>query len=281
MTKTEKLLEKTMISPEFQVELREKYNSEGSALRDAQLKMLELLKFVDKICRENGLRYWLTGGTLIGAARHGGFIPWDDDVDICMPRPDALKLKEIMRDKVFDGHIVLQTNDSDSKFFQLAWFVVRDLKTVYIQDDWFHNNFKYQGLQVDIFIMDEGVSLPLYKLSRLMGILGIFYPGKNHFGMKVFRPLISPTFKFLDRIVFTVMRMFKGKKDRIITDYGGIFYMDYPKEMVYPLSEIEFEGYTFKAPADVDGMLKDMYGDWATVPDEQHRETHNVEFKTL
>ena len=67
-------------------------NEKELSLRETQLAALSILKKVDKICRENNLRYWLAYGTLIGALRGGGFIPWDDDVDICMPRPDYEKL---------------------------------------------------------------------------------------------------------------------------------------------------------------------------------------------
>jgi lipopolysaccharide cholinephosphotransferase len=63
----------------------------GTPLRQAQLVMLRLLKAFHSICEENGLRYWLDAGTLLGAVRHGGFIPWDDDVDVLMPRDDYLR----------------------------------------------------------------------------------------------------------------------------------------------------------------------------------------------
>lgn len=83
-----------MIDKKIQDELRIKYNPDGSDLRKAQLKMLELLKFLNKICTENNLTYWLDSGTLLGAVRHGGFIPWDDDIDVCMPYKDAVVLKK-------------------------------------------------------------------------------------------------------------------------------------------------------------------------------------------
>jgi len=74
-------------------ELREKYNPDGSELRHAQLRMLEMLSFLDKVCTENKITYWIDDGTLLGAVRHGGFIPWDDDVDVAMPLDDYSGLK--------------------------------------------------------------------------------------------------------------------------------------------------------------------------------------------
>ena len=69
------------------------YNPEGSTLRRAQLRMLEILKVVDDICTKHGIQNTLDGGTLIGAVRHGGFIPWDDDIDINVTREDLAKLR--------------------------------------------------------------------------------------------------------------------------------------------------------------------------------------------
>ena len=73
-------------------ELRKRFNPDGSLLRRQQLRMLELLEVIDVICRKHQIPYWLSSGTLIGAARHKGFIPWDDDLDIEMLRSDYLRL---------------------------------------------------------------------------------------------------------------------------------------------------------------------------------------------
>ena len=71
------------------------YNGEGTLLRQAQLRMLNILLEVDKICRKNNLSYWIDYGTLLGAVRHKGYIPWDDDIDISMPSDDYKKFTEI------------------------------------------------------------------------------------------------------------------------------------------------------------------------------------------
>ena len=70
-----------MILPELQEQLRTEYNPDGSILRRQQMKMLDILLRVDKFCKEHDIKYWLSSGTLLGAVRHGGFIPWDDDDD--------------------------------------------------------------------------------------------------------------------------------------------------------------------------------------------------------
>ena len=71
-----------MIEKSLKSELRKRFNPAGSILRRQQMRMLELLGAVDKVCKKHNIPYWLSSGTLIGAARHQGFIPWDDDLEI-------------------------------------------------------------------------------------------------------------------------------------------------------------------------------------------------------
>jgi lipopolysaccharide cholinephosphotransferase len=71
-----------------QESLRQRYNPDGSLLRRQQMRMLDILLEVDRICKKNDIPYWLSSGTLIGAMRHDCFIPWDDDLDIEMMRKD-------------------------------------------------------------------------------------------------------------------------------------------------------------------------------------------------
>ncbi|MFR5941210.1 MAG: phosphorylcholine transferase LicD [Parabacteroides merdae] len=84
-------------------------------LRSCQLKQLEILKIFDRICRKHNLRYWIDGGTLLGAVRHKGFIPWDDDLDVAMPSEDYKKLDQIIQSELPD-HLFWQTpkNGSDN-----------------------------------------------------------------------------------------------------------------------------------------------------------------------
>lgn len=134
-----------LIEQKLQDQLREKCNPDGSELRKAQLRMTEMLVFIDKVCTKYNLRYWMDGGTLLGAARHEGFIPWDDDADVCMPIEDFLKFKEILKEEHLSDEFVLQSIENDKKYLRSEnWGVLRDVKSEYIQNSRFHNGLKYR-----------------------------------------------------------------------------------------------------------------------------------------
>ena len=130
-----------MIDAKLQQSLRERFNPEGSMLRRQQLRMLEILLYVDKVCKEHNIRYWLSSGTLLGAVRHGGFIPWDDDLDIEMLREDYEKFV-----KVFPNNedFALQTLYTDPNYFN-GFAKVRDLHSQ-ISEFELDRHYKYRGL---------------------------------------------------------------------------------------------------------------------------------------
>lgn len=265
------------ITPLIQQQLRSKYNPEGSELRKAQLRMLELLIFLDKICTENNLKYWLDSGTLLGAARHGGFIPWDDDTDVCMPREDAMKLKKLMGNKIHEGHIFLQNHETDSNYINSSWMTLRDTKSEYIQDSDLHNSLKYRGLQVDIFIVDKGLSPFLKKMcSNFQGrlIFGPWFKEKY----KKYRPFVPIFYSFLNKIIIPLFRMIKFNGD-YNKGYGCHYGKFFSYDTLFPLIKLKFEEYSFWCPRQTYEYLFKLYGDWKSVPPIDKIQTHNVQFK--
>lgn len=253
------------------------FNPPGSQLRIAQLRMLTLLEFLDDICNKNGLIYWLDSGTLLGAARHKGFIPWDDDIDVCMPRKDATRLKQIMRSKIHANHIVLQTPETDKYYKNTSWITLRDIKSKYLQDLFLHQQLTYQGLQIDIFIVDEGILPPLKKLFSFFQyqcvIKPILYRGS------IFRRTISAiSFQLIHYILEPILRRIKFN-DSLDIGYGPTYSNKVNKTVIFPLSKLEFEGRLFNVPNDYDKYLTNFYGDWKTIPNPSEIKTHNASFE--
>ena len=269
---------KTQANVMIEKDLREQYNPEGSQLRKAQLRMLEMLKFIDKVCLENGITYWLDYGTLLGAVRHGGFIPWDDDADICMPIDDLKRFRDLMLNTNMSNEFVIQCHESDHAYLRSQWIVLRDLKSEYIQDSDFHRALKYRGLQVDIFPVEKGVYIPLKKIVDKLQtwfISGPTYSDKWYY--KLFRPFRQLTWNMLNLIVIPLCRCVKSQNSSWALSYGVPIDEKRYSHDIFPLKRIQFEDGIFNAPCNEDAFLTNLYGDWRIIPPPQARETHDVD----
>ena len=270
-----------MIDNQLQEELRERYNPDGSVLRKAQLRMLDMLTFLDEVCEENNLTYWLDSGTLLGAVRHGGFIPWDNDADICMPRKDMLKLEKILKGKKYsNSQFQLQCSSSDPGFFEF-WDVLRDTKSEYLINKKIHQRRKFKGIQVDIFPVESSVDPKLQKTikwlsSRIIGrLVDTVMPNW----------IINIPYCFINKLVIPCFRI-KGKQstaDQIYYGYGLPFLKKYPKSCLNPIEKIKFEDRYFNAPFDYDTYLSALYGNWRELPSKDKRfqdsHTSNITFR--
>ena len=127
-------------------------------LRACQLKQLSILEEVDRICKKHGIGYWLDGGSLLGAVRHGGFIPWDDDIDIGMTKSDLERFEKIAPAELPET-LFLQTRRSDPAH-KSSVVKIRDRNSLYIEDaDFFKSDYE-KGLFIDIFPFVSCPSMP-------------------------------------------------------------------------------------------------------------------------
>ena len=265
-----------MIDAELQQSLRERFNPEGSMLRRQQLRMLEILLYVDRVCKEHNIRYWLSSGTLLGAVRHGGFIPWDDDLDIEMLREDYEKFV-----KVFPNNedFVLQTLYTDPNYFK-GFAKVRDLHSQ-ISEFEIDRCYKYRGLFVDVFCLERlpRVVCRVYGgLYNLCGALNLKYGSKSltRAMVKIFQKLILISVPIV-RPIFRLMT-----KD-LRHSYGSGFPKPRHVEDLFPLSHISFEGISFPAPKNIDNYLRVIYGDYMQLPnvDDIHPHVSKCEINKL
>lgn len=251
-----------------QNKLREIHNPDGSKLREMQLKMKEILDVVHMVCEKNNIPYWLSSGTLLGAVRHGGFIPWDDDVDIDMLWSDIPRFIKACARDLPEGY-VLQTHKSDPNYYAVH-LKVRDLKTQMKEQG--ADQYTYKGYFIDI-IPIECSFLPLCKLSKYFIILHKIADNYNSP-----RWLLEVLYRFR-QIVFYLFRLlsfFKINKDECYPSYGTLFYNKRLLSNIFPLKTIVFENSLYYSPNNCHSYLRDMFGDYASLPETKFRKPgHN------
>ena len=128
-------------------------NLEGAVLRQLQLVELEMLIEVDRICRKCNLRYNIIGGTLLGAVRHGGFIPWDDDADLVMFRDDYEKFREACKEELDKDRFYFQDMETTAGY-RWGYGKLRRKKTVFVREHQEHMPYE-QGVFIDIMPLDN------------------------------------------------------------------------------------------------------------------------------
>lgn len=252
------------------------YNPEGSTLRKGQLRMLEIAKEFDRICQKNSITYWLMSGTLLGARRHGGFIPWDDDFDVGVKKEDYKKLLTCL-EKQLPPHYKVQTRETDPNY--VYYFAkIRDLKSYIWEENSSDRGYKYNGLFIDVFPFE-----PICLNKKRKIILDRFhcryvFASKNG----IIWRWISNFFFLITSVVIYVLRLVERfTKNNFSHGYGIGFYAPHNLTTCFPVSKIKFEDYEFNAPNDVDQYLTNEYGDFMIIPPTDKRQIHSSRIKVF
>lgn len=258
----------------------------------AELKKIELdiLCEIHRICQEQNIRYSLAAGTLLGAVRHGGFIPWDDDIDIFMPRPDYDRFIEFCKSNPIGFNIICsETNEKYKYLFAKA--MARN--TIIIEDFSNPDNIE-MGIYVDIFPID--------------GLADTYESAKKEFNKTSFKRelLVAKNWKKFTRsktrswkyepirfAFFLLSRFISAKKiikslnDRFRKnpfekmEYSACISSSYRQKDIMATSifseyiDIEFEGKTFKAFKNYHAYLSNIYGNYMELPPEEKRVSHH------
>ncbi len=251
-------------------------------LRELQLALLDILRQVAKICERNDIPYWLDGGTLLGAVRHDGFIPWDDDIDIAIRKEDLPRFEKIVSQEL-PPHLFLQTPQSDS--LRLPFYKVRNLNSLFVEysDDFSHSYSK--GIFIDIFPMEPWPSLGpklSHFLAREYSRANSILHAQHYYSLRSFVEFFYfGCRRLLCKGLWAFLSLFTNKKKYysnlpIHSGYG----IRHLKSSIFPTSRIHFEGIEFSAPADCDQYLRDLYGDYHTLPPVEKRRNHAIFFTT-
>lgn len=268
-------------------------------VKELQHVMLQMVKDVMELCDKNGICCMANGGTALGSVRHKGFIPWDDDVDLMMPRNDLNRFVKLFDDKLGDRYELVTPNSKDHKVASL-------ITEVYARNTYkssIHNmeTSLPQGVMIDIFPIEYAPTNPVARqvkgimamILQYIAVSSMFFglyltPKKKEFFYQTaagrfnyrFRSALGFIFSFrsYEKWCNTFDRFVRGKKDTglwcIPTDVGHYFGHLMPKKIFYPPFKGVFEDTEVNLPNNIHAYLENAYGDYMRIPPEEEREKH-------
>lgn len=250
-------------------------------LRKAQLIMLDILKYVDKICEENNINYWLESGTLLGAVRHKGFIPWDDDLDIGMMKEDYEKFIKIFSKYENEKYFLLSKetdknyNKNFIKIMSKKYFLIENEKQLWST-----------GIYIDVFPFEDFSNNKLHKILATIITLknNKFLCIEKNKNLKIFFKNILRYLRFFIYLFIPIEFLIdkvQSKEQQGIKKYVGHnlntgFSYKIKKDYVFPLKKSIFEDKEFFIPNNYDKYLTKMYSDYMQIPSEDKRKSHAV-----
>lgn len=257
-------------------------------MTELQSKLLGILIWFDSVCQEHKLKYFLLGGTMLGAARHQGFIPWDDDIDVGMPREDYNKLSDVLSNHL-DSRYVLETPESSEKDFFYPFSKVYDTSTTLVENT--RNRIK-RGIYIDVFPID-GIGNTLEesrknykKISKLHHFLLTRVTGIRK-GRSFLKNAAVVLIGCIPNCLINNKKILKKLNEACgERSYGDSVYVGnlvgawqekeiLPKEILGEPTTILFEGVEVFGVKHPDEYLTCLYGDWRKLPPAEKQVSHH------
>lgn len=248
--------------------------------------VLYILLSFDKICRENNLTYFLDSGTALGAVRHGGFIPWDDDVDVGMPRKDYERFLQIAQEKLPED-LFLQTHETDPAYWRNA-AKIRLKGTIF--QDYENSPYAQNGFFIDIFPFDNvsrnqilarfhvAISRPILYVISLWRDYGNNFSGFRRILVYIIKKIPCRIINYINNKHVEFCRRYEKNNTGYLISYywKTTIHKTYifKESELFPVKEILFEGHPMKIMKNPDYYLKIMYGNYMQLPPENKRHGH-------
>lgn len=255
-----------------------------------QLKAMltEMFRWFHVFCEKNQLRYYVLGGTMLGAVRHEGFIPWDDDIDVGMPRKDYIRFEKLMKN--YSGRYVLETPNTAAMDYFYPYAKLYDTETTLSE------NTRYKikrGIYLDIFPLDgsgntKKESCDFFKReveTRQNWLLAATTGYRK--GRSFYKNAVIAMIRCIPNCILNKKRLLLSlveacsQKDFDQCEWGGNLVGNWLERELMPRSimgkptEYTFEGMTVWGPEDYDGYLTSLYGNWRELPPEDKRVSHH------
>lgn len=265
---------------------------EQETLRKLQLVELDILKDIDRVCRAHDIAYFLDSGTALGAVRHGGFIPWDDDIDIGMPRNDYERFLKVAPDALGEKYEVSDPRDNPHQAALFAKVMLKE--TRFATEETMEAGFD-QGVFVDVFPYDVLSADPAVEKKQRRACF--FWQSVSY--LRASSRIIVPHGGFLGKVergvcgiahavagLFSRRRICDSFERAALMGRGAqasdnLLIMSYartasfPRDMMLPPSFARFEGCEFPVPAQAEGYLEKLYGStWRQLPPPEQRKNH-------
>lgn len=250
--------------------------------RNLQLKILEIVKDIDKICKENNIQYYIYYGSCLGAVRHKGFIPWDDDFDIALKYEDYNKFIKVCQEKLDAKKYFVQTLETDPNYY-LSFAKIRNIQTTLIEEN---NKFEnmVNGVNIDVFPIvgyPKGrIKQAIFKINRAFALSANRNVINNKFLCFIFKIILKILGK-KNIIKYCTKQCIKYRCEdceKIISvfDGDGIPINITSNKILGKPKYVKFEDTELPIPEDYDTYLKNVYGDYMKIPsqDEIDHKTH-------
>ena len=257
-------------------------------IRPLQLRILEIVKAIDAVCKEHNLRYYLWAGTMLGAVRHGGFIPWDDDLDIAMPRNDYDLLMQHCNEWLPE-YLEVVSYETDPQNYPLPFAKVQDARTTLIE----RMHLRYVGgIYLDVFPLD---GQPQSRIAQQIHFMryqwlkkALYFvhrdPYRHGHGPSSWLPLLCRkiyTMQELQQKIKNLQKTYDFDACDNIVDHDDGLKGVMPKSLVGKPTHIAFENITLMGVERPHEYLSRKYGNYMVIPQGNHQRQHNFHLLDL